>query len=66
MTPQELAGWISFARLAIDLGIHTGRALSAILHAHGLTNEEQDAILQAVHDDALTRAIRSRREAGQV
>lgn len=60
MTPEQLIAWAQAAQLLIASGAATVATIRAIFGAAALTEEEQNAILDRVIQNAGTRKRRSK------
>jgi hypothetical protein len=60
MTPEQLIAWAQAAQLLIAAGVGTAAQLRAIFAAGGMTEEEQNAVLDKIIANAGVRKRRSK------
>ena len=59
MTPAQILAWVQAAQLLIGAGVATAQTLKGIFNGAGLTEDEQNAILDGIIQRAGTRKRRS-------
>lgn len=60
MTPAQILAWSQAAQILLSAGVMTVATLKALFAGEGLTEAQQDEILQAVVENMRERKERSR------
>jgi hypothetical protein len=60
MTPEQILAWAQAAQILMAAGVATVTSLKAMFAASGMTEDEMDAVLTKLIENAGTRKRRSR------